>query len=136
MSQTCLNTCTFLIIFSRDWICWIKIVFIKINYVVHVMYIIFSGNFTHTKQVRYMYTCTCIVELCFSSLHVNVLLARYPHYNTVYPSVVIIFYYVLRATAWEYVQLGELFEASTFLGFFDMKLSISISLYTLEGIFN
>lgn len=134
MSQTCLNTCTFLIIFSRDWICWIKIVFIKINYVVHVMYITFSGNFTHTKQVRYMYTCTCIVELCFSSL--NVLLARYPHYNTVYPSVVIIFYYVLRATAWEYVQLGELFEASTFLGFFDMKRSISISLYTLEGIFN
>ena len=83
------------------------------------MYIIFSGNLTHTKQVRYMYT--CIVELCFSSL--NVLLARYPHYNTVYPSVVIIFYYVLRATAWEYVQLRELFEASTFLGFFDMKLN-------------
>lgn len=131
MSQTCLNTCTFLIIFSRDWICWIKIVFIKINYVVHVMYIIFSGNFTRTKQVRYMYT--CIVELCFSSL--NVWLARYPHYNTVhvYPSVVIIFYYILRATAWEYVQLGELFEASTFLGFFDMKLSIKYFSLHLGG---
>lgn len=134
MSQTCLNTCTFLIIFSRDWICWIKIVFIKINYVVHVMYIIFSGNFTRTKQVRYMYT--CIVELCFSSL--NVLLAtRYPHYNTVYPSVVIIFYYVLRATAWEYVQLGELFEAwALFSVSLTWSLVLSISLYTLEVIFN